>query len=129
MATPLQSGSYLTGISKRLVKSVLVAGENRFQLLMVELHEERERLLLAIWLAMGAAVFALLGGLAITLVIAIVLWNHSPVTAILVLAILYMGLAFSFYARLVRLQKEWQTLPATLDQLRKDRECLEKKLT
>lgn len=129
MATPLQSGSYLTGISKSLVKSVLVAGENRFQLLMVELHEERERLLLAIWLAMGAAVFALLGGLAITLVIAIVLWNHSPVTAILVLAILYMGLAFSFYARLVRLQKEWQTLPATLDQLRKDRECLEKKLT
>ncbi len=33
-----------------------------------------------------------------------------------------------FYSRLVRLQRDWQTLPGTLDQLKKDRECLEKNL-
>ncbi len=126
MDTPSPSGSNLTGVSKRLLQNVLVIGENRFQLLMVELHEERERLLLAIWLGIGAAVFALLGGIAVTVVIAIVLWDHSPVIAMLVLALFYLTVAWLFYQRLVRLQKNWQTLPATLDQLKKDRECLEK---
>jgi uncharacterized membrane protein YqjE len=128
MDTPSPSGSNLTGVSKRLLQNVLVIGENRFQLLMVELHEERERLLLAIWLGIGAAVFALLGGIAVTVVIAIVLWDHSAVIAVLVLAILYLSIAALFYLRLARLQKNWQTLTATLDQLKKDRECLEKRL-
>jgi uncharacterized membrane protein YqjE len=128
MDTPSPGGSNLTGISKRLVQKILVISENRFQLLMLELHEERERLLLAIWLGIGAAVFALLGGIAVTVVIAIVLWDHSPVIAMLVLAILYLSIAGLFYVRLARLQKNWQTLPATLDQLKKDRECLEKRL-
>ncbi len=95
---------------------------------MVEVHEERERILLAVWLALAAAVCALLGGIALTVVIAIVLWQHSPVIAMLVLALLYLSGALLFYLRLQRLQKNWQTLPATLDQLKKDRECLEKRL-
>jgi uncharacterized membrane protein YqjE len=128
MDSPPSSGSNLTGVSKRLLQKVLVIGENRFQLLMVELHEERERLLLAIWLGIGTAVFALLGGIAVTIVIAIVLWDHSAVIAVLVLAILYLSIAGLFYLRLARLQKNWQTLTATLDQLKKDRECLEKRL-
>jgi hypothetical protein len=33
-----------------------------------------------------------------------------------------------FYAGLARLQRDWQTLPNTIDQLRKDRECLKKQL-
>jgi len=33
------------------------------------------------------------------------------------------------YRRLTRLLRDWQNLPATLDQLRKDRACLENILT
>ena len=128
METPSPDGSNLAGASKRLAHKLLVIGENRFQLLMVELHEERERLLLAVWLALAAAIFALLAGIALTIVIVVALWDHSPIIALLVLTLLYVSGALLFYARLVRLQKNWQTLPATLDQLKKDRECLEKRL-
>ena len=128
METPPPSGSNLGSASKRVLQKLIVIGENRFQLLMVELHEERERLLMAIWLALAAAIFGLLAGIALTVVIVVALWNHSPILALLVLTVVYLAAALLFYLRLVRLQKNWQSLPATLDQLKKDRECLEKKL-
>jgi uncharacterized membrane protein YqjE len=43
----------------------LAIGENRFELLMVEVQEERERLLHAIVLALGAAALGLLAGMAV----------------------------------------------------------------
>ena len=68
---------------------MFVIVENRLQLLMVEAQEERERVLLAIWLALGAAAFGLLAGVALTVVIAVALWEHSAVIALLVLTALY----------------------------------------
>jgi uncharacterized membrane protein YqjE len=100
--------------------------ENRLQLLMVEAQEERERVLLAILLALCAAAFGLLAGVALTVVVAVALWEHSPIIALLVLALIYASVAVFFYARLACLQRDWQTLPGTLEQLKKDRECLEK---
>jgi uncharacterized membrane protein YqjE len=58
--------------------------------------------------------------------IAVALWEHSPIIALLVLLALYTIAALIFFGRLVRLQRDWQTLPGTLEQLKKDRECLEK---
>jgi hypothetical protein len=48
---------------------------------------------------------------------------------LLVMAGLYGMAAGLFYRRLTRLLRDWQMLSATLDQLRKDRACLEKNLT
>jgi uncharacterized membrane protein YqjE len=112
--------------TKRLAQRLLGMVENRCQLLMVEAQEERQRALLALWLALGAAAFGLLAGVALTLMIAVALWEESPVIALLVLTALYALAAGVFYGRLVHLQRDWQTLPGTLDQLKKDRECLEK---
>ena len=128
METSSPDGSRRAGASKRLAQKLLVIGENRFQLLMAELHEERERLLLAVWLALAAAVFGLLAGIALTIIIVVALWDHSPIMALLALVLLYLAGALLVYVRLVRLHKNWQTLPATLEQLKKDRECLEKRL-
>jgi uncharacterized membrane protein YqjE len=126
METSSDSDLHLGDATKRIAQRMFVIVENRFQLLMVEAQEERERALLAIWLALGAAAFGLLAGVAITVVIAVALWDHSPVIAMLVLTVLYTIAAGFFYGRLMRLQRDWQTLPGTLDQLKKDRECLEK---
>lgn len=126
MESSSANGLHLGDATKRIAQRMFVIVENRLQLLMVEAQEERERALLAIWLALGAAAFGLLAGVAITVVIAVALWDHSPVIALLVLAALYTIAAVFFYQRLVRLQRDWQTLPGTLDQLKKDRECLEK---
>jgi uncharacterized membrane protein YqjE len=126
MDTPSLNELHLGDATKRIAQRMFVIVENRFQLLMVEVQEERERALLAIWLALGAAAFGLLAGVALTVVIAVALWNHSPVIAMLVLTLIYTLAALFFYARLIRLQRDWQTLPGTLEQLKKDRECLEK---
>ena len=103
-------------------------GENRFELLMVEVREERERLLHAILLALGAATFGLLAGVALTGAIVVLLWELSRVAALLVLASLYGAVAVWLYRRLTLLLRDWQNLPATLDQLQKDRVCLENHL-
>jgi uncharacterized membrane protein YqjE len=128
MDTTSQSEPHLADASKRLAHRALVICENRFQLLMLEAEEERDRIIRAIGLALGAAAFGLLACIALTIVIAVVFWQQSPVAALLILTALYAGAAAFFYARLARLQRDWQTFPSTIDQLRKDRECLEKQL-
>lgn len=110
--------------SKRLAQGVVDAGENRLELLMVEVEEARERLLHAFMLALGVAVFGLLAGIAFTLGIVVVFRDGSPLTALAILAAVYGGSALYFKARLDDLRGDWQTFSATLDQLRKDRECL-----
>jgi uncharacterized membrane protein YqjE len=126
MKTSSDNGLHLGDATKRIAQRVFVIVENRLQLLMVEAQEERERVLLAILLALCAAAFGLLAGVTLTVVIAVALWEHSPIVALLVLVALYTIAAVVFYGRLVCLQRDWQTLPGTLEQLKKDRECLEK---
>ena len=125
---PINAGQ-LVATSKRLARRLLTIGENRLELLMVEVQEERERLLRAILLALGVAAFGLLAGVALTGAIVVLLWELSRVAALLVLTSLYGATAVFLYRRLMLLLREWQNLPATLDQLRKDRACLEKNLT
>ena len=119
---------HLADASKRLAQRALVICENRVELLMVEVQEERERFLRAVLLALGVAAFGLLAGVGLTAIVAVAFWQQSPIAALLILTVLYAMAAVFLYARLARLQRDWQTLPTTLDQLRKDRECLEKNL-
>ena len=119
----------LVETSKRFARRLLSIGENRFELLMVEVQEERTRLLRAILLALGVAAFGLLAGVALTGAIVVILWELSRVAALLALTSLYGATAVCLYRRLGLLLRDWQNLPATVDQLRKDRACLENTLT
>jgi uncharacterized membrane protein YqjE len=123
-ATLAQLGTNSKGFARRL----LIIGENRLELLMVEVQEERVRLLRAILLALGVAAFGLLAGVALTATIVVLFWNFSPVAMLLALTGLYGAGAVLLYRRLTTLLRDWQNLPATLEQLRKDRACLEKAL-
>jgi uncharacterized membrane protein YqjE len=128
MAEPGENPRPLAEASKRVAQRFFVILENRLQLFMLEAQEERDRILFAIWLALGLMAFGLLAGISLTVLIAVALWNHSPVIALTVLTVLYGLAAYFCYTRLMRLQREWRSLPATLDQLQKDRECLEKEI-
>ena len=114
----------LVETSKRFARRLLTIGENRFELLMVELQEERERLLRAILLALGVAAFGLLAGITLTAVIVVLLWQYSPGAVLLTLTGLYGVAAVFLYRQLTVLLRNWQNLPATLEQLKKDRACL-----
>ena len=131
--TPMETASTNAGrlaeTFKRFARRLLAIGENRFELLMVEVQEERERLLHAIVLALGVAALGLLAGVSLTGVIVVLFWEVSQVAALLALTGLYGAAAVCLYWRLTRLLRDWQNLPATLDQLRKDRACLEAHLT
>jgi len=92
-------------------------------------QEERERLLHAIVLALGVAALGLLAGVALTGAIVVLLWELSRVAALLALTGLYGATAVCLYRRLTLCLREWESFPATLGQLRKDRACLEKSPT
>lgn len=115
--------------SKRFARRLLTIGENRCQLLMVEVQEERERLLHSLLLALGIAALGLLAGGAFTGAIVVLLWETSRLTALLVLTSLYGAGAGFLYWRLRRVLRDWQSLPATLEQLGKDRAWLEESLS
>jgi uncharacterized membrane protein YqjE len=115
----------LATTSRHFARRLLTIGENRLELLTVEMQEERERLLHAFLLALGIATFGLLAGLTLTAVIVVWLWTW-PIAVLLTLTILYAAAGICLWWRLTGLLRDWQTLSASLDQLRKDRACLEK---
>ena len=122
------SFSQLAATSRRFAQRLLTIGENRLELLTVEVQEEGARLLRAILLALGVATFGLLAGITLTAAIVVLLWASSPVAVLLILTGLYGAAGVWLYRRLNALLRDWQTFSATLDQLRKDRACLEKTL-
>ena len=63
--------------------------------------------------------------MALTGAILVLFWELSRVAALLVLASLYGMMAAGLYQQLLLLLRDWQNLPATLDQSRKDRARLE----
>jgi uncharacterized membrane protein YqjE len=114
----------LAATSKQMARGLLTLGENRLELLAVEIQEERERLMRAVLLALGLAVFGLLAGLTLTAAI-VLCFPNSPVAALLTLTVVYATAAIILYRRILGLLRDWQSFAATLDQFRKDRECLE----
>ena len=125
METATVSFRQLAATSKQFARRLLTIGENRLELLTVEVQEERERLLHAILLAFGVAAFGLLAGIAFTAAIVVLFWAWSPVTVLLTLTGLYGAAGVYLWRRLAGLLRDWQTLSASVDQLRKDRACLE----
>ena len=116
----------ISSASKRFARRLLMIAGNRIELLTVEVLEERLRLMRAILLALGVAAFGLLSGVALTTTIVVLFWAYSPLGVLLCLTCLYGAAAAILYLRLAALLRNWQNLPCTLEQLRKDRACLEK---
>ena len=128
MEAPQDPGLPLAGTSKRVVQRLLVICENRFHLLMVEMQEERERVIRALILAIGAMTMGLLAMFTLTAIIVIAFWNWSPLIVLAILTAVYGGSAVFLYSRLKQFQRDWRLFTGTLEQLKKDRECLTKNL-
>ncbi len=99
------------------------------ELLTVELQEERVHLQLALMLAVGMGVFCLLAGMTLTAAIVAIFWRHWHVLVLLALTAIYALMGLWLGSRLTSLIRDWESLSASLDQIRKDRACLEKILT
>jgi uncharacterized membrane protein YqjE len=115
--------------ARRLMRRLMMIGENRVELAQVELEEERHRLFRSIVLGGTIIALGLLAGVAFTLLITVIFWGPNAVVALSVLTLVYAAGAGVAFARIKMLFKDWKSFPATIDQLKKDRLCLEKELT
>jgi len=125
MAESTASFKELATNSKHIARRLLTIGENRLELLRVEVQEESEHLLHAFLLALGVAAFGLLAGMTLSAAVVVLLWPYAPV-ALLALTGVYAAAGVYLWWRLRGMLRDWQTLSASLEQLRKDRACLEK---
>jgi len=117
-----------TGIlqSLRNLATTLVALlQNRLELLVTDLEEERIRLLQVLFWAAGALFFFALGVLMITMFVVLMLWDSYRLAGIVVLAAVFLaigvGLALGVYKLMHRRSRLFS---ASLDELAKDKDRL-----
>lgn len=127
METSSDHNTGLTDATKRVTWRLLAMFHNRVELLMVEIQEERQRALLVVLMASAVGFLGLLAGLTVTAVIACACKDHM-LTALIVLAVVYIAGTVFFLLKLGKMQRNWDTLSSTRDQLQKDRECLDEHL-
>jgi len=123
MDIPSVSEMPLAGPAKRLLHRLLAIGENRLQLVVTEVQEERDYILDVICLAVGVAALGLLAGMAFAAALVVLLWQSGPVLTLGLLGVLFGIGGLVLLGRLNVLRHRQDTLAATLDQLQKDREC------
>lgn len=128
METPPDTDAHLAGAIKRFLWRLIAVGQNRAELLMVEIQEEQVRAQVIMFLAAGVSVFGLLATMTVTAVIACAFASHL-LLALGILAAFYCIGALIFYAKLMRLLRRTDRFTATREQFEKDRECLEKRAT
>ena len=109
----------------RLLKTVFVIAQNRVELLLVELREERWRFFNALLLAGVVLILALMTLMAATITIVVVCVKADRLDLVIALVLLYLaGTIFSFWRLRARL-KNWKPFSATLAELKKDKACLD----
>src|ERR1700722_13734980 len=96
---------HLLDASKRLAHQALVVAENRAQLFLLEMQEERDRISRSFFLSLGIAVLVLLAGMALTALIVVACWQWSPVIPLLILVLIYSGIAGFFYMQLAQIRR------------------------
>jgi uncharacterized membrane protein YqjE len=121
-ASRKELGTAFRGVAQRL----MIIGENRLELLTVEVQEERERLLHAFLYALAVAGCGMLASVTLTAAVVLALWSFSPVVVLGTLTVLYGVAGIVLLRRLTCVLQDWQSFPSSLDQLRKDRETLAK---
>lgn len=112
---------------RRLVNATLELVENRIELLVIELQEERLRVLHAAVFLFGVMVCAAMLLVLLTLGILYLFREHGFWYAFAGLLVFYGGAGLFCWRRLAGLYRGNPSFAATLDQFRKDRQWLRKR--
>jgi uncharacterized membrane protein YqjE len=129
MTGPTLPPDDLPQAARRLGLGLLAMCRNRFELISVELQEERARLIQALLMTLGIAVLGLLAGISLTGAVAILLWEHSPGLVLIGMAAIQASSAWFLYRNLSRLLAAWTPMQGSLQQLEQDREALQRILS
>jgi len=110
---------------RRLLNTALAGVENRIELFLVELREERFRIFEVLLLGCAAALLGFMALLTVTVTLVVVFWDSARVQVLVVLSAGYSVATIGILWRLKILLRNWSSFAATLNELKKDRACLE----
>lgn len=124
MDSPPDARTGLASSLRQTLHRLLAIGSNRFELLTLELQEERDRLLANLLVLLIVAGLILLALMAASAALVIALWSYAPVATLVALAVVY-GLGATVLALLLSVRlRSGRPLAATREQLGKDRTVL-----
>ena len=124
-ATQPEPGGLLAR-AKQVLRTLADFGQARVELFLVELHEERLRMFEALLLLAICVVCLLMTLAVLTFALVAFFWQEHRGLVLLLLTLAYATGAGASYWELRRRLVRWQVFTASLDQLKKDRACLEK---
>ena len=114
--------STVTRLLQRLRDSV----ENRLELFLVELKEERIRLFEALLLVAIAIVCALMTLVVLTFTIIVIFWDTHRLLVLTLVAVTYAAATVVASVKLRSRLQRWQSFSATLEEFKKDSACFNK---
>ena len=123
--TPSNQGGIFSSVA-RLLQTLRNALENRFELFLVELKEERIRVLDALFLLAIGLVCAAMTLVMLTLVVVVIFWDTHRMLVLTLATVAYGVVATVALVKVRRRLLHWRAFPATIEQIKLDRSCLEK---
>lgn len=120
------NSSGLLGSLREFVDGIIGSLHDRLDLLAVELHEEKYRLIqIFIWIS-SIVFLAMLTAVFVSLVLVVVFWESARVGVVCSLAAVYLvALAGAIIGFRNYLKRQPKPFAATLSELKKDRECIQ----
>jgi uncharacterized membrane protein YqjE len=112
---------------RRLGASILAVVQNRLELLVVELHEDRIRLFEALLMLIALVALGFFSLMLAAAGVIILVWHYFDVWGLFILCGISLIATLLVGWRLQLRLNNWPLLPGTMEQLKKDRECLENK--
>ena len=125
METRAPGASGLLGSLRGLVDGLIGSAHDRLELLAVELHEEKHRLIqIFIWIS-GIVFLAMLAMVFVSLAIVVLFWETARIAVVCSLAGVYIAALVAVVIGFKRyLKRQPKPFAATLSELREDRECI-----
>jgi uncharacterized membrane protein YqjE len=112
---------------RRLLKTVLAIAQNRLELLLVELQQERWRFFDALLLAGAVLILSAMTLMVATITVVVVCVEAKRLDLLIVLTLVCLAATIVAYWRLRARLKTWAPFSGTLTELKKDKACLEAK--
>ena len=127
MAEPAEHPPGILAALKGLLQTGLAIAQNRLELLLVELQEERLELFETLLLCGIVILFAFLTFTLLTFVLVVVCLEADRVDLLVGLGLIYLTATIIAFWRLRARLKKWTPFSGTLAELKKDKTCLEEK--
>ena len=112
---------------KRLARTVVAIAGNRFELLALEVHEARLRLIEALLWVTAVLAFGLMTLALITATVLVLFWENHKEAALVSCSAFYLVITLASFWQLNRRLRNWPAFSATLEEIKKDLACWEEK--